>query len=77
MTGTAYRPPLAALASGPESGIPPLIWQGARGGYLLRAASVQGQPAGPMEENLLEGKLVNRVKIGGEVSYTPNFEACT
>jgi len=30
-----------------------------------------------MEENLLEGKLVNRVKIGGEVSYTPNFEACT
>jgi hypothetical protein len=26
MTATAYRPLLAAPASGPESGIPPLIW---------------------------------------------------
>ena len=71
MTETAYRPLLAALASEPESGIPPPIWQGARGGSLLRAASVQGQPAAPMEETLLEGKPVNRVKIGGEVSNTP------
>ena len=73
MTGTDYHPLLAVLASGPESGILPLTWQGARVDSLLRVALVQGQLAGLTEETLLEGKPVNQVKIGGGVSYTPFF----
>jgi hypothetical protein len=70
-TETACHPPLAVAASGTESGILPLIWWGARVASLLRVASVQGPLAGPMDETRLEGKPVNRVKIGGEVSCTP------
>jgi hypothetical protein len=70
-TEIAFRLLLALLACGTESGIPPLIQLGARVDSLLKVTSVQGQLAGPTEGTLLEGKLVNRVKIGEEVSYTP------